>query len=147
MPFIESARLYQPRATANWLSRKVESPRFSPDRSKAVFYSRSSSPLSDDTDGDIKFTVETPGGQQITCTDSPAEIARAPRMAGFVMGTNDLAKEFNAVATPDRLAFLFSLSAALAAARADHLHFADLRVRSATLEDVFLKLTGRRIRD
>jgi ABC-2 type transport system ATP-binding protein len=35
----------------------------------------------------------------------------------------------------------------LAAARADHLHFDDLRVRSATLEDVFLKLTGRRIRD
>lgn len=40
------------------------------------------------------------------------------RLTGFVMGTNDLAKEFNAVATPDRLAFLFSLSAALAAARA-----------------------------
>jgi ABC-2 type transport system ATP-binding protein len=35
----------------------------------------------------------------------------------------------------------------LAAARADRLHFDDLRVRSATLEDVFLKLTGRRIRD
>ncbi len=35
----------------------------------------------------------------------------------------------------------------LDAARADHLHFDDLRVRSATLEDVFLKLTGRRIRD
>jgi hypothetical protein len=35
----------------------------------------------------------------------------------------------------------------LEAARADKLHFDDLRVRSATLEDVFLKLTGRRIRD
>jgi ABC-2 type transport system ATP-binding protein len=35
----------------------------------------------------------------------------------------------------------------LDAARADQLHFDDLRVRSATLEDVFLKLTGRRIRD
>jgi citrate lyase subunit beta/citryl-CoA lyase len=49
------------------------------------------------------------------------KIARASaktRLTGFVMGTNDLAKEFNAVATPDRLAFLFSLSAALAAARA-----------------------------
>ena len=34
------------------------------------------------------------------------------------MGTNDLAKELNAEPTPDRLAFLFSLSAALAAARA-----------------------------
>ena len=49
------------------------------------------------------------------------EIAAASadtRLTGFVMGTNDLAKEFNAVATPDRLAFLLSLSAALAAARA-----------------------------
>jgi ABC-2 type transport system ATP-binding protein len=35
----------------------------------------------------------------------------------------------------------------LAAARDGKLHFDDLRVRSATLEDVFLKLTGRRIRD
>lgn len=35
----------------------------------------------------------------------------------------------------------------LDAARQDQLHFDDLRVRSATLEDVFLKLTGRRIRD
>jgi ABC-2 type transport system ATP-binding protein len=35
----------------------------------------------------------------------------------------------------------------LAAARDDRLHFDDLRVRSATLEDVFLKLTGRRIRN
>ena len=40
------------------------------------------------------------------------------RLAGLVMGTNDLAKEFSAVATPDRSAFLFSLSAALVAARA-----------------------------
>ena len=43
------------------------------------------------------------------------------RLTGFVMGTNDLAKELSAVPTPDRLAFLFSLSAALAAARAYHL--------------------------
>jgi ABC-2 type transport system ATP-binding protein len=35
----------------------------------------------------------------------------------------------------------------LDAARTGQLHFDDLRVRSATLEDVFLKLTGRRIRD
>jgi len=39
------------------------------------------------------------------------------------------------------------MEALLDAARAVHLHFDDLRVRSATLEDVFLKLTGRRIRD
>lgn len=35
----------------------------------------------------------------------------------------------------------------LAAAHAGQIEFDDLRVRSATLEDVFLKLTGRRIRD
>jgi citrate lyase subunit beta/citryl-CoA lyase len=40
------------------------------------------------------------------------------RLTGFVMGTNDLAKECNAVPTPDRRAFLYSLSAALVAARA-----------------------------
>jgi ABC-2 type transport system ATP-binding protein len=40
-----------------------------------------------------------------------------------------------------------TIEALLAAAREDRLHFDDLRVRSATLEDVFLKLTGRRIRD
>jgi len=40
------------------------------------------------------------------------------RLTGLVMGTNDLAKEFRAVPTPDRSAFMYSLSAALAAARA-----------------------------
>jgi citrate lyase subunit beta/citryl-CoA lyase len=40
------------------------------------------------------------------------------RLAGLVMGTNDLAKELGAVSTPGRAAFLFSLSAALVAARA-----------------------------
>jgi citrate lyase subunit beta/citryl-CoA lyase len=47
-----------------------------------------------------------------------AKASAKTRLAGFVMGTNDLAKEYNAVATPDRQAFLFSLSAALVAARA-----------------------------
>jgi citrate lyase subunit beta/citryl-CoA lyase len=32
------------------------------------------------------------------------------RLTGFVMGTNDLAKELSAVPTPDRLAFLFSIT-------------------------------------
>jgi ABC-2 type transport system ATP-binding protein len=40
-----------------------------------------------------------------------------------------------------------TMESLLDAARDDQLHFEDLRVRSATLEDVFLKLTGRRIRD
>jgi ABC-2 type transport system ATP-binding protein len=40
-----------------------------------------------------------------------------------------------------------TIEGVLLAARSGQLHFDDLRVRSATLEDVFLKLTGRRIRD
>jgi ABC-2 type transport system ATP-binding protein len=40
-----------------------------------------------------------------------------------------------------------TLDRLLDAAQDSQLHFDDLRVRSATLEDVFLKLTGRRIRD
>ncbi len=47
-----------------------------------------------------------------------AKASLKTRLTGFVMGTNDLAKEFHAVPTPDRRAFLFSLSAALVAARA-----------------------------
>ncbi len=40
-----------------------------------------------------------------------------------------------------------TMAGMLDAAHAGKLHFDDLRVRGATLEDVFLKLTGRRIRD
>lgn len=47
-----------------------------------------------------------------------AKASAKTRLTGFVMGTNDLAKELNAVPTRDRLAFLFSMSAAVAAARA-----------------------------
>jgi citrate lyase subunit beta/citryl-CoA lyase len=47
-----------------------------------------------------------------------AKASAKTRLSGFVMGTNDLAKELNAEPTPDRIAFLFSLSAALSAARA-----------------------------
>lgn len=47
-----------------------------------------------------------------------AKASARTRLTGFVMGTNDLAKEHNAVPTPDRLTFLFSLSAAVVAARA-----------------------------
>ena len=49
------------------------------------------------------------------------EIAAASansRLTGFVMGTNDLAKEFNAIPTADRFAFQVPLALALAAARA-----------------------------
>lgn len=45
-------------------------------------------------------------------------IARHPKMAGFVMGTNDLLKELGAVVRPDRLAMMTALQTALMAARA-----------------------------
>jgi citrate lyase beta subunit len=47
-----------------------------------------------------------------------AKASAKTRLSGFVIGTNDLAKELNAEPTADRLAFQFSLSATLAAARA-----------------------------
>ena len=47
------------------------------------------------------------------------------RLTGLVMGTNDLAKEYNAVPTSDRGAFMYSLSAALVAARAYRLSAID----------------------
>lgn len=45
-------------------------------------------------------------------------IAQAPRMAGFVLGTNDLAKDLRCRPGPDRLPLMFALQACLAAARA-----------------------------
>lgn len=45
------------------------------------------------------------------------EIAHAPRMAGFVMGTNDLAKDLGTRFRPDRLPLQWALQACLAAAR------------------------------
>ncbi|MCI4645576.1 MAG: CoA ester lyase [Hyphomonadaceae bacterium] len=47
-----------------------------------------------------------------------AEAVGRTRLKGFVMGTNDLAKEMRAQATPDRVAFQHSLGAAVTAARA-----------------------------
>ncbi|WP_114284390.1 HpcH/HpaI aldolase/citrate lyase family protein [Candidatus Halocynthiibacter alkanivorans] len=47
-----------------------------------------------------------------------AEIAEHPRLAGMVMGTNDLAKELNSRFRPDRLALQSSLQTCLLAARA-----------------------------
>ncbi|NJN06223.1 MAG: hypothetical protein HC814_07465 [Rhodobacteraceae bacterium] len=47
-----------------------------------------------------------------------ASIATAPRMAGFVMGTNDLAKELNCRFRPDRLPMQMALQTCLMAARA-----------------------------
>lgn len=47
-----------------------------------------------------------------------AEAVGRTRLTGFVMGTNDLAKEQRAQMTPDRIAFQYALGAAVAAARA-----------------------------
>lgn len=47
-----------------------------------------------------------------------AECAGRTRLTAFVMGTNDIAKEYRALATPDRLAFQHAFGQTLAAARA-----------------------------
>lgn len=57
--------------------------------------------------------METPQGIL-----NAAEIAAAPRMAGFVMGTNDLAKELNCRVRADRLPMQYALQTCLLAARA-----------------------------
>lgn len=58
--------------------------------------------------------METPAGML-----NAAAIAAHPRMAGFVMGTNDLAKELNSRFRPDRLPMLTALQLCLLAARAE----------------------------
>ncbi|MGB8622159.1 MAG: CoA ester lyase [Paracoccaceae bacterium] len=57
--------------------------------------------------------METPQGML-----NAAEIAAHPRMAGFVMGTNDLAKELKCRFRADRMPMLASLQLCLLAARA-----------------------------
>lgn len=57
--------------------------------------------------------METPQGIL-----NAAEIATAPRMAGFVMGTNDLAKDLNCRFRADRLPLQYALQTCLMAARA-----------------------------
>lgn len=57
--------------------------------------------------------METPLGMI-----NAAEIAAHPRMAGFVMGTNDLAKELNTRFRADRLPLMAGLGQCLIAARA-----------------------------
>ncbi len=60
--------------------------------------------------------METPQG-----IINAAEIAAAPRMAGFVMGTNDLAKELNCRFRTDRLPLQHALQTCLMAARSQGL--------------------------
>lgn len=74
-----------------------------------------------------------PESLQIWCMmETPRGILRAeeiaeasPRLGGFVMGTNDLAKELQCAHTPMRLPMLTSLSICLLAARANGLAILD----------------------
>ena len=63
-------------------------------------------------DTQIWAMMETPLGML-----NALEIAQGPRMAGFIMGTNDLAKELNCRFRADRLPMQTSLSLCLLAAR------------------------------
>ena len=65
-------------------------------------------------DVDLWAMMETPRGML-----NAAEIAAHPRMKGFVMGTNDLAKELKCRFRPDRLPMLTGLQLCLMAARAE----------------------------
>jgi len=64
-------------------------------------------------DTKIWAMMETPLGVL-----NAGDIAAAPRMAGFVMGTNDLAKELNCRFRADRLPLQYALQTCLMAARA-----------------------------
>lgn len=70
----------------------------------------------DDADPDhptqIWAMIESPDGVL-----NAAEIAHAPRMAGFVLGTNDLLKDLGALGLADRSPLAMSLQLALLAAR------------------------------
>ena len=64
--------------------------------------------------------METPRGML-----NAAEIAAHPLMTGFVMGTNDLAKELQTRFRPDRLPLMTSLGLCLLAAKAEGLVIVD----------------------
>lgn len=64
------------------------------------------------SDAAVWAMIETPAGVL-----NAAEIARAPRMGGFVMGTNDLAKELGCAARSDRAPMMTALQTCLLAAR------------------------------
>ncbi|MBK5945265.1 CoA ester lyase [Rhodobacter veldkampii DSM 11550] len=75
-----------------------------------------------------------------------AEIARHPRLAGMVMGTNDLAKELGSRFRPDRLAMQAGLGLCLLAARAHGLTIVD-GVFNAFKDDAGLKVECDQGRD
>ena len=65
------------------------------------------------SDAAIWTMIETPLGVL-----NAAAIARAPRVAGFVMGTNDLARELGCLDRADRMPMMTALQTCLLAARA-----------------------------
>ena len=72
-------------------------------------------------DSQVWAMMETPQGIL-----NAGQTAAAPgRLAGLVMGTNDLAKDIGAAATPDRQPMLFALSQCILAARANGLVVVD----------------------
>lgn len=85
--------------------------------------------------------METPLGML-----NAAQIAAAPRMAGFVMGTNDLAKELDSRFRPDRLPMQTGLGLCLLAARAHGLVAVD-GVYNAFKDDEGLKVECDQGRD
>jgi (3S)-malyl-CoA thioesterase len=85
--------------------------------------------------------METPRGML-----NAAAIAAHPRMAGFVMGTNDLAKELQTRFRADRLPMISSLSICLLAARAEGLVIVD-GVYNAFKDDEGLKAECEQGRD
>jgi (3S)-malyl-CoA thioesterase len=85
--------------------------------------------------------METPRGML-----NAAEIAAHPKMAGMVMGTNDLAKELQTRFRPDRLPMLTSLSMCLLAAKAEGLVIVD-GVYNAFKDDEGLKIECTQGRD
>ena len=85
--------------------------------------------------------METPRGML-----NAAEIAAHPKMAGMVMGTNDLAKELQSRFRPDRLPMLTSLSLCLLAAKAEGLVIVD-GVYNAFKDDDGLKAECTQGRD
>lgn len=85
--------------------------------------------------------METPRGML-----NAAAIAAHPRIAGFVMGTNDLAKELQTRFRADRLPMISSLSICLLAARAEGLVIVD-GVYNAFKDDEGLKVECDQGRD
>lgn len=96
---------------------------------------------SDTADTQIWAMMETPLGVL-----NATGIAAAPRMAGFVMGTNDLAKDIGARFVADRMPLLGALQTCLMAARAYGLPAID-GVYNAFRDDEGLRVEAEQGRD